>query len=202
MKATIKLWSEVDETIQQQVGNIMTHTESPDRLPRDNTWHEAMEACCKISHFWILERNVRDWYFLLSVPVGFLYNELYKGNIKNVFKCSQRHLVQHCRAGDNYKMFLMKREMSHIFPHKLNWTPSQSYMYDFFLSIVSAIITTCWRASHGNCEVTHLYVDWPAQLEEDQCLLTHKLRAHSFHNMPVQTSSCWQIHFISVGLIN
>jgi predicted component of type VI protein secretion system len=40
MKATIKsIWSEVDETIQQQVGNIMTRprdTESADSLARDN----------------------------------------------------------------------------------------------------------------------------------------------------------------------
>jgi hypothetical protein len=89
----------------------------------------------------------------------------------------------------------MKQEMSLYFPAQTYWTPSQSYGYDFFLSFVSTIIMTCWRSSHGNDEVAHLYLEWPAQLEEDQCLLTHDLRSHSFHNMPVQTSSCWHYSF-------
>jgi predicted component of type VI protein secretion system len=49
MKATIKsIWSEVDETIQQQVGNIMTHDQETQSLQKacqgTTTWHEAMEA--------------------------------------------------------------------------------------------------------------------------------------------------------------
>jgi predicted component of type VI protein secretion system len=49
MKATVKsIWSEVDETIQQQVGNIMTHNQETQSLQKarqgTTSWHEAMEA--------------------------------------------------------------------------------------------------------------------------------------------------------------
>jgi hypothetical protein len=107
MKATITfMWFEVDETIQQQVGNIMTHNQETQSLQKPwqgttTTWHEAMEAYCKIGNIFPLsnprvkcERFVAFRYFLLSISVGYIYSELYKGNIKNVFKCTQRHLVQ------------------------------------------------------------------------------------------------------------
>jgi predicted component of type VI protein secretion system len=55
MKATIKsTWSELDETIQQQVGNIVTHNQETQSLQKacqgTTTWHEAMEAYCKIGN--------------------------------------------------------------------------------------------------------------------------------------------------------
>jgi hypothetical protein len=94
------MWSEVDETIQQQVGHIMTHNQETQSLQKacqgTTTWHEVMEACCKMGNIFPLpnprvksERCDAFRYFLLSIPVGYIYNELYKGNIKNVFKCTQ-----------------------------------------------------------------------------------------------------------------
>lgn len=47
---------------------------------------------------------------------------------------------------------------------------------------------TCWWAGHDHREVTYSYLDWPALLQEIQrswCMN----RVHSYHNMPVQTSS-------------
>jgi hypothetical protein len=96
-KATIKsMWSEVDETIQQQVRNIMTHQETQklqEAYQGTTTWHEATDAYCKIGNIFPLsnprakyERSNAFQYFLLSIPVGYIYSELYKGSIKNVFK--------------------------------------------------------------------------------------------------------------------
>jgi hypothetical protein len=52
------IWSEVDETIQQQVGNIMTHNQETQSLQKawqgTTTWHEAMEPYCKTGNIFSL----------------------------------------------------------------------------------------------------------------------------------------------------
>jgi hypothetical protein len=71
----------------------MTHNQETQSLQKayqgTTTWNEAMEACRKIGNNFPLpnprakcERSDAFRYFLLSTPVGFVYNELYSGNLK------------------------------------------------------------------------------------------------------------------------
>jgi predicted component of type VI protein secretion system len=59
LKATMKsIRSEVDDTIQQQVRNIMTHNQATQSLQKawqwTATWHEVMEAYCKTGNIFAL----------------------------------------------------------------------------------------------------------------------------------------------------